>query len=237
MKLKSCTNNVIFAILFLILVISLTAVSAMNSKEFESASAAPASDAALTYDQAKAQMASVKAEYDQIMQQAKIAEADVAKTSEQAFAVQDEYLESQQEYIDMVVFGYKNSTSFSLTSSLMNAGNINDLLKNIDYANCVIDYQRQIAAERKSKKNSFDNILAELNKKSDSLKAQLAAADAKMQETQKILDRAAANLNAEQIDELKAASGGQGGEDPKPTPSPTPTPTPTPDPDPGPTPS
>lgn len=181
------------------------------------------------YDQAKAQLDAYNAEYNQIMQKAQTIEAELSAATEQAFVVQDEYLKKQENLRNLAIYEYKHSTIFSLLACIIDSDNFDDVLKNMDYSNSVMDFHNQSVKEQKLKKEEFDSALANLNKKSEELNAQLGLASSKMQEAQQVFDQASAVLDAEQVSKLKkdVPSGGSGNV-PIPSPGPTPAPSPVP---------
>ena len=251
MKFKCCINAVTACVVIFALVLSFSILNFNYPKHnifsVDIAYADPVIDtpATLTLDAAQSKLDLVQAEYDSIMNSVNDLSAQIADVEDKAFAVQENVFQKQEEIRSLAKYEYRNSMTFSLTSLLIESENFQDLLKNLDYANSIMDYQYTISVEHKQKKAELDQTIAELNEKSSSEQELLDQAEKKLNEAQEVVTKASASLKEDQLSALKTRAANMAVDtspstpigpglspvrDSDPVPSPTPAPAPTPQP-------
>lgn len=232
MKFKRCMKlSIVFVI---IIAMSFWALNLNKNESFA------ASQNITNYKEAKAYLDSVQAQHDEIMKKTSEIYNKVEQTTKQAFEAQKKLTESQLYLNNVLKYEYQNSTMFSILVTIASSQNLDDLFKNIQYANEVMDYQFNVAKENEQNKAHFDDVLNTLNSQNAQQNEYLNQASKKISEAQAVLESIKAKLTPDEIAELEGrvsdiGGGGQGGGDPAPTPTPTPTPDPGPTPGPGPT--
>lgn len=190
-----------------------------------------------SYEAAKAQVAQCKSEYDAMMAKALEINGRIEQTAKEAMSAQNEMIKKQEQFRRIIKHEYVNSTQFSLLTTLLDSENFVDFLKNMDYANAVMDYQFRLAREQRQRKDAYDGILKNLQEESAQQNACLEAADKKVAEANATLDSIRSKLTPAQLAELEGiisggggTGGGGGGYDPGPSPTPSPDPGPQPSP-------
>lgn len=231
MKLK-CSMKVAIAC---VMIFALAMTPLFISKP-KTASADPSN--VTNYKEAKAFLANVKSEYDSIMNQASAIYNKIEETTVLAFEAQRAMTESQLYLNELFKYEYMNSTMFSILITIACSTSLDDLSKNMEYANSVMDYQFKVSQENAKRKATFDSRLQELTTQNAEQNACLTQASAKLAEANEVLQGVRAKLTPEELAELEGEisdiGGGGGGDTPTPGPTPPgPTP-PGPSPDPGP---
>ena len=186
------------------------------------------------YKEAKAFLASVRSEYNAIMSQAKSLYNNIEDITKQAFDAQSELVNARTKFNSMAKTQYMNSVQFSIITLLLQSSNMDDLFKNLEYADSVMDYEYSIAKEQADKKAVFDSKLEELNSQTAAQNSCLQEASGKLAEASSVLQSIRSKLTPEELKELEGeiediGGGGGGGDTPTPGPTP-PGPQPTPDP-------
>lgn len=176
------------------------------------------------YIEAKAYLASVKAEYDAMMSQADVIYNKVEETTEQVFEAQKAMTESQLRLNAMLKYQYMNSTMFSIIVTIACSTSLDDLSKNMEYARSIIDFQFRVSQENARCKDAFETRLNELNAQNEEQNACLASASGKLAEAERVLQSIRAKLTPAELAELEgeiSGIGGGGGDAPAPTPGPS----------------
>ena len=177
------------------------------------------------YKEAKAYLSSVKADYNAIMNEAASLFYQIEATTTQAFDAQRAMTESQLKLNSLLKYQYQNSTIFSIFIMVACSTNLDEFSKNMEYANSVMGYLFDVSRENKEKKDTFDNMLDDLNKQNAAQNACLLSASAKLSEAESVLQGVKSKLTPEELEELEGEITDIGGGD---TPAPGPAPGPTP---------
>ena len=193
------------------------------------------------YVEAKAYLVNVRAEHDACINQANAIYKRVEEITKQAFEVQKKLTESRLNLNELAKYEYMNSTQFSIISAIIMSSNLDELFKNMDYANSVMTFQYSLVLEQMKRKAEFQTVLDELNAQNAAQNACLLEASKKLSDANSVLQSIRSKLTPEELAELEGeitdigggdTPGGGGGDDPTPTPTPVP---PQPGPTPGPT--
>lgn len=219
MKFKR-SMNVAFtcAVSFALAIICIVIPTSLNAK-----SAYADITSVNNYVEAKAYLASVRAEYDACMTQATDLYNQIESTTNLTFEAQKKMAESRLNLGSLVKYEYTNSTQFSIIMTIACSTSLDDLFKNMDYANSVMDYQYRVAQEQKTRQDEFNLILNELNKQNEAQNSYLALASSKLSEATEVLNAAKSKLTPAELAELEGEIsdiGGGGGDTPEPGPTP-----------------
>lgn len=224
MKFKR-SMNVVIACMFIVLfaIISIT----VPNKVHENCAYADITSVN-NYVEAKAFLGQVKAEYDACIANANGLYAQIEQTTSLAFEAQRKMAESRLYLGDLAKYEYTNSTQFSIIMTVISSENLDDLFKNMDYANSVMDYQYRLVQEQIKAQNEFKTILDELNVQNSKQNGYLAEAANKLNVAAEVLNAAKSKLTPEELAELEGEisdiggggdpdpGGGGGGDDPDP---------------------
>lgn len=201
-------------------------------------------EATKNYENAKTQLQSVTDEYNSIMKSADDMSQNINDTTSKALQTQNEILKCQEQLSKLISYEYKNGSFFDLTMLTLSSTSFNELLKNITYANSIIDYHTSLITQKQNAKEEFDSILDDLTNKYKNYETLINQATQKQNEAKNLVSSASITLDeaqAQALAEIENAknkgnvdggwnTGGHGssgkGDVPTPTPSPIPSPEP-----------
>ena len=228
MKMKLKRSMKVAIACMVICTLALSSLFISRNHQYANADATNVSN----YKEAKAYLSNVRADYNAIMGEATSIYNQIEATTAQAFEAQRAMSESQLKLNELIKYQYENSTIFSIFIMIACSTNLDDLSKNMEYANSVMDYLFGVSKENKEKKDTFDKTLENLNTQNAAQNACLSSASQKLAEAEGVLQSIRSKLTPEELAELEGEISDIGGGGDTPTPGPTP-PEPTP---PGPSP-
>ena len=185
--------------------------------------------AASNLESAKSTLNQVQAEYNIAINAAQSLQTDIQDATNNALVAQDAVIEKTASLNKIAVHEYKEGAFLPFITMLLGSSNIDDFFKNLDYSNRIMKQKTDAIEEQAMARNHFNDLVKELNEKSDSYNFAIQTANAKLSEAQSVVDKAQSTLASAEAEALRAQQQSMEKSSPD-IPQPSPSPSPSPDP-------
>lgn len=159
-----------------------------------SASAITVSEARALLDSAEAQVAAISAECEALNAEIEELQAQIDATAAEAMLAQEAVLAGRDKLAETAVFDYREGLAESMLELVLGSGNFEDLLRNIEYINQLMEFHADEVEAQKERKAELDAITEELNEKKVAQEEALAELEEKRAEAEQVVASAAQQL-------------------------------------------
>ncbi len=152
-------------------------------------------------DEATARMDQINAEYQQLNEQVEALQQQIDESAAQALEAQQAMLEGREALGQVALGEYREGNTADLLMMVIDSKSFHDLLRNIEYARQIMDFQAEEVARQKERKQTFDEASEQLNAQKDEQEQALAAQEQKRSEAQSVVEKAAGHLDEAKADQ------------------------------------
>lgn len=165
-----------------------------------------------TYDSAEAaldaaeeKLAAISAEYDALSAEVDALQVQIDELATQVLEAQTSMLEGRSALANTAVYEYRSSSLSTFLSSLLGARSWNELSRNVDYVDKIMDQQSEEIAQQKELKDQFTKASDQLTAQKNEQDEKLEVLNGKRTEAAAVVEEAAryADESSEKLASLK----------------------------------
>ncbi len=160
---------------------------------------ADVSSATADVENAKNTLNQIEQEYNSAKEATDNIESQLSSATNQAYESQNEIIKEQEKLSSIAKAKYVNNAQLEFVLLLFNSTSFDELVKNIDYANTLMQYHVDMSNAQKQRKANFESQINELQNLNKSYQASLSSLKDKQNQAQSLLKEAQDKLDAAQI--------------------------------------